>query len=656
MLLVSMLIYACNADQQLAEGGIEGTGRTIGPISGFGSVYVNGIKFDTSNTSFTFEGKPGSQDQLFQGMIITASGDTTEPDSVGSANNVDFRFNLIGAVDHVEEEDKLANSLKAVGQVVLLNELTVLRNASGLDDFADDDIVAVSGFRRANGQIVATYIEKVDSGDPASLNATVLEGKVQAIDHRLFTFRIGDQLVGYASAQLDLPAGGLEDGLFVRVNGRESGEQLTAFSIEDPQSGLETSDIDYASVSGLVTSVGTEAFTLNDTSVIVTPATSLKNGDRSDIVVNASLLVRGLRNSEGELLAIEIIFSSQPNISVEASVEGVDPESKTVTLAGLTAIVNSFTLMLDSSPAGLPAFSVDDIAIGDRLTISGVEHGSRTVVTSRLERKIRLAADTPALIEGAADTPSGNTVFPIAGLPIDTTSLQDFTGFFEGDVIPISRDKFFSSLQAGDRVRVSGFPTSESLQATRVALLNLGNLSVLDSAGVVFGGTNDLVAVWDGTLNTQMDILNNTLQENMTITSASGFPFFGFPMTFHDIHVFEPGIYSFDTCQDDSSGSCQIPRIINFTIGPDQLGAHMLFDWNISTNIDLAVVWDVGGSFPYEQLYLGPAGTTPSQLAIWNLVSVDADGDGFPGIALVDGPFIGFSWNLNLNLSSMPAR
>jgi len=654
MLLVSMLICACNAEQQLAEGGIEGTGRTIGPISGFGSVYVNGIRFDTSNTSFTFEGKPGSQDQLFQGMIITASDDTSAGDPVASASFVDFRFNLIGAVDHVEEEDKLANSFKAVGQVILLNELTVIRNADSYDDFADDDVVAVSGFRRANGQIVATYIEKVDTENPGLLNATVLEGRVQANDTRLFTFRIGDQLINYASAQLDLPAGVLENGLLVRVAGQEAGEQLKAFTIEEPQpAGPDTSDIDAVSISGLVTEVGTEAFTLNDTPVTMTSATSLQNGDRSDIVINANVLVRGLQDSRGEVLADEIIFSSQPNISVEADVEAIDPASKTVTVAGLTVIADSFTLLIDSSPARLNTFSVGDIAVGDRLAIAGLEHGSRTVLASRLERIIHPAGDAPALIEGEADAPSGTTVFSIAALPVNTAGLLDFSGFFEGDVIPITRDDFFTSLQAGDRVRVSGVPTNDFLQATRVSLLNFGNLSVLDSTGVPFGGTNDLVAVWDGTLNTQADIDNNTLRENMTITSASAWPFFGFPLQIHDVHLFAPGTYSIETCLDDGSSSCTAPQPLQFTVGPDQLGGHMLLDWTVNTNMDLVVVWEINGSFPNELLYLGPAGSIPDPTSVWNLVSVDADGDGIPGIAMVDGPFIGMSWNLNLNISSM---
>src|SRR5690554_3125170 len=31
----------------IADGGIRGTGSSVGPVSGFGSVFVNGVKFET---------------------------------------------------------------------------------------------------------------------------------------------------------------------------------------------------------------------------------------------------------------------------------------------------------------------------------------------------------------------------------------------------------------------------------------------------------------------------------------------------------------------------------------------------------------------------------------------------------------------------------
>ena len=72
-----------------------------------------------------------------------------------------------------------------------------------------------------------------------------------------------------------------------------------------------------------------------------------------------------------------------------------------------------------------------------------------------------------------------------------------------------------------------------------------GNFTMLDPGGNTFGGTNDVVFVWDGvTFNT--DETDNNFGV-MTIASNRPQPFFGFPWTAHNVRVYGPGTYSFDT-------------------------------------------------------------------------------------------------------------
>ena len=54
--------------------GLECTGIAQGPISTFGSVVVNGVRYDTSSATFTINGTPGTQDDLSVGQVITISG------------------------------------------------------------------------------------------------------------------------------------------------------------------------------------------------------------------------------------------------------------------------------------------------------------------------------------------------------------------------------------------------------------------------------------------------------------------------------------------------------------------------------------------------------------------------------------------------------
>ncbi len=182
-----------------------------------------------------------------------------------------------------------------------------------------------------------------------------------------------------------------------------------------------------------------------------------------------------------------------------------------------------------------------------------------------------------------------------------------------------------------------------------------GNFTMIDASGTTFGGTNDLVSEWDGTLNNTETSTNF----NMKIASESEFPFFGFPWFAHHIRMFDPGKYEFDaTCSVNQleSGIADCGGgpgdMLPLTIPTGMLGAHLLFDWNITENIDVVLLWERDDVFEGEApgtLYQGPAGPTPPLDAVFRLASKDADGDGIPGAKMIDGPFIDFRANFNLD-------
>ena len=163
-------------------------------------------------------------------------------------------------------------------------------------------------------------------------------------------------------------------------------------------------------------------------------------------------------------------------------------------------------------------------------------------------------------------------------------------------------------------------------------------------------------AVWDGTFNTDVTDTNF----NMEFKSDSDYKFFGFVWAAHDIRVFGPGSYTFDTsCSTKQLQAgiavCGGGPFLTLDVGPGQIGAHVLFDWNTTDNIDVALQWDQNDVFfnedPSGALYLGLAGPTPPVDCEYELVSRDGDGDGVAGYKMVDGPFIDFRANFNLNLT-----
>jgi hypothetical protein len=193
------------------------------------------------------------------------------------------------------------------------------------------------------------------------------------------------------------------------------------------------------------------------------------------------------------------------------------------------------------------------------------------------------------------------------------------------------------------------------------------NFTMLTPTGIAFGGTNDVNYSWDGTFNTAVSGAGST-NFNMTIASALPQPFFGFVWTAHHIRVFGPGTYIFNTdCSTAQleAGTCAAnsdpSKNITMTVGAGQIGAHMLFDWNTSSNIDVVNVWNQsavwsdpdGVNVPKNNLWVGerwagPAGVTVNPATTWALVSTDNDGNGINGVSMIDGPFIGYNANFNL--------
>ena len=197
-----------------------------------------------------------------------------------------------------------------------------------------------------------------------------------------------------------------------------------------------------------------------------------------------------------------------------------------------------------------------------------------------------------------------------------------------------------------------GMGSAQALTATQ------NNFTMIDPAGGVTGGANDVVANWDGSLNTTSTGTNF----NMTLTSVT--PFFGSVWTAHDIRVFGPGTYTFNTgctvaeLQTTGGATCAITGApLTMTVGAGQLGAHMLFNWSTSSNIDVAIVWNKISVFGPSPMHTaaGPDGVAGDPTTIWSLSSMDANSDGRSGIPMVDGPFAGFSANFNISLTGVVA-
>jgi hypothetical protein len=200
------------------------------------------------------------------------------------------------------------------------------------------------------------------------------------------------------------------------------------------------------------------------------------------------------------------------------------------------------------------------------------------------------------------------------------------------------------------------------------------NFTMLSPSGYLVGGTNDVAMTWDGNAYTDSSDYTGP-GSSANVTASSTTPFFSYTWTAHDIQVFAPGSYSFDTTLGGGNGES---GMLNATVGLTQMGFHMLFDWAGNLNIDVFVVAS------FNSMYGSGVGTTvagspctaaastpvknclwtgkgwaggnkanaPADNQTWMLATVDGDGDGIMGIPMAaGGPFGGFNAGFNANMA-----
>ncbi|MCK9420522.1 MAG: hypothetical protein M0R70_14215 [Nitrospirae bacterium] len=173
------------------------------------------------------------------------------------------------------------------------------------------------------------------------------------------------------------------------------------------------------------------------------------------------------------------------------------------------------------------------------------------------------------------------------------------------------------------------------------------NFTMIDPTGKTIGGSNDVIFSWDGSKKTSVAASG---QISNTVLSSTC-PFQGIKWLAHDVAIYGPGSYTvYAGCAPGSPG-CGTGTAINFTVGAGQLGAHMLFDWGASKNIDVVDVWNANAAFAPSALWATACGSNPAA-KVWDLMSSDWNGDGKNGYPMVDGPFLNF--NASFNMMGVP--
>ncbi len=428
---------------------------TSGVITGFGSVYINGVEYETTNATIRVEDSLATESALAMGMVVTLQGSVNSDGMTGTATSISYDDNVEGIV--------LANTIAIDGKIDVMGQMINVSadmafesHVPGItmpEEIVPGNVIEVSGYTAGDGMIFGTRIE-VKSATYTPGEEIEVKGKVSGATAT--SFMIGTLNIDYSTATLDGLTAPIADGTYVEAKSIEAIDTLTmtmvAFKVEAEDDDMDDSEGSEVEIEGVVTTPVTDnTFMLNSTIVRYNSDTEFEDGTAADIVMDAKMEVEGTYNAANELVAEEIEFRKGSEIEVDAFIDAIGTDS--VTVFGKSFTVDNFTAKDDDSDSDVFYFDLGDLAIGDRIELRGYfDDATSSYIATRL---VRNNDDSSELeIEGPVDADV------IAGV---TTSLSMF-----GVTVDISAITLTGNIAAGASVEFKGSYDGSQFIATSI--------------------------------------------------------------------------------------------------------------------------------------------------------------------------------------------
>lgn len=599
ILLLSSILVACGGG---GSGGDNSSSNettnssdvtSTGTISRFGSVYVNGVRYDTSTTQvinaddgsvlLTNPSNAQLKAILGLGQVITVRG--TRDDNNGVASSIIVDNELIGEVTSVSSADV---SFVVLGQLISVTPETIIddslietvRGSEIPNDLAFGDpsvtetleqllpigtLVEVSGFPTQNG-FEATRIE--DTTELAGINFEAeVKGTVSNLTATEFT--LNGLTVLYDTADLD-PEDfnniALENSQFVEVHGTA----ISATTIDATRIELEDRrfDNDFSlgnsgkfEIEGIIQSIQADAsgtggiITINGFDIHVDNISGFVEGIRIEI--------KGTILSDGSLSITRVKDESKNNIRIDDQVISADLTSFTTRL-GLTITPTIRSRLEDDTIEDDDNLSVSDFLSnvnGQYIEARGFPLGS-DIAWSKIE--IEDDNKQECRLRGRVANISGDATsfsFTIEGITINSDQVSD-NNFESGNDVSIGRSQFFAQLNDGDSVQAKS--DKNGIGCTDGELI-ARELEFEPEDNMLYGSNDDDSSDDLNDDSTSNDSFDNEIVGTASNITATSFDLAGLTITVNDNTLIDDSLIEsalgFEVENEDSFGN------LNFTLG-----------------------------------------------------------------------------------------
>lgn len=417
LLLVVGFLAACGGGGGGSSSSAGGSITSVGRVDGFGSVYVNGIEYDTTHTSFRVDDESGYDDSaLAVGMKVRVVGSINADGVTGRADSIYYDDDLEGPID----SGSLVESGNTKTFTVLGTEVSVDANTTVFHDGAsyaglvDGVEIEVSGFFDGS-VLIASRVELQSDGN----NDYEIKGNLTQFDGSTVTIELrnGAQSGPYAvsgSARIDLSADPI--GSFVEIKLVDVGGTLEVVRIESEDAHLIHDNDHYVELRGIISGNETDGFSIDSIPFEVSPATRYEPSSLAgNLTAGVVVEVKG-EMSNGTLIAAKI-EARHGEAEVKARVSAVeysDGKNGKITLdlgnsQTITVYSDNSTSFENSSSShrgSESSFLLSDLTDADFVEVEISASGNGFYAQS-IERKSRIEATK---VEARVESVGGDSI------------------------------------------------------------------------------------------------------------------------------------------------------------------------------------------------------------------------------------------------------
>lgn len=433
---------------------------SVGTITGFGSIFVNGIEYETGNASYRVDDEDKYDDaSLAVGMKVRIKGSINADGVSGTATSVLYDDDVEGPIDTgsltlVDTETKTFTIFGLLVKVDVTQ--TVFDNGVSFDTLAEGQKLEVSGYFDGN-QVIATRIEKQNDLD----SEFEVKGNVASYDASTITLTLQNGASAGpftidSGAMLNIPADPL--GLFVEIKLADQAGNLVAIKIETDDDDLLDDNEDDVSIRGFLVDNGNGGFLVNGVPFIVSEDTD-HNPDSLKDSLMAGMEVKVEGYMQGGVLIADEVEKEDGEIKIEARVLDVSfstAKKGIITLdlgnsQRLDVHSDNSTLFDDSGSSdsnGDESFNLNELAIGmDFVEIEAYVNDASELVATSIERED--TGDTR--LEAPLDSFDPNVSVTMLGI---RWSIAGGTLYEVNDLVTNNPVTFFSALNTSSVVKV----------------------------------------------------------------------------------------------------------------------------------------------------------------------------------------------------------